>query len=251
MYSGRLFWKYLTAVFVLTIVAVLVHIAMTPVIYDDRLPRDWSNLRQLAMGLSLYISDNAGLLPSSAVINGSSTWNPADCRRFVMGGGGFRRQGAGKVTSWARLLGSDYLKGGPSVCFCPEDPVDRKNANSPASYWWKTAIDKAWYGVGCARPCRKLADYKWQADQILFYEHNTWHFGQGAKGLTNGATICAGFMDGHAKIIKISNATSGNVVDCSVNSDGEPMYYNCNMRRKVTANGPARYADPRRYGDKF
>jgi prepilin-type processing-associated H-X9-DG protein len=141
------------------------------------------------------------------------------------------------------------------IAYCPDDSADHRDPNSRPSYWWKVAIDKAWYGVDCSKPCRNQRDFPHQADQIVFYEHNSWHFGP-ANGLINNARINVAYLDSHVRNVVLSNATHGDPINCAANSSGEPMYFNFDNKgpRQPGVNPPraekaARYVDPGRYSD--
>jgi prepilin-type processing-associated H-X9-DG protein len=141
------------------------------------------------------------------------------------------------------------------IIFCPSDPTDQKNPKSTASYWWKVAIDKAWYGVDCPKECRKESDFGYNADQIAFYERNGWHVDQ-ASGLRNGTRINVAYLDTHVRMVILRNATSGDPINCAANTNGEPMYFNFDndQPKQTDANPPrtgnaTRYVDPGRYSD--
>jgi len=134
--------------------------------------------------------------------------------------------------------------------WCPSDNSDHTLPGAQVSYWYKLANDKAWYGVDCTKPCRTESDFSYNADQICFYEHKGWHFGD-TNGLKNNVQINAAFMDSHVETIVIKNATSGNPLNCAINPDGEPMYYNYDTKTNKQTTGPARYIDSTRYSDKF
>ena len=140
------------------------------------------------------------------------------------------------------------------IAFCPSDSVDKTNPNAHTSYYLKLANDKAWYGVGCPKPRRHLADFGYESDQIAFYEHSGWHFGDSSGRLGNRTKINVSYMDTHVEIIEVCNATSGDPINCAVNSDGEPMYYNTSVDNKgntKTPDGPAKLTDPTCCYDSF
>ena len=99
-----------------------------------------------------------------------------------------------------------------------------------------------------------MGDYAFEADQIAFYEHLGWHWGD-TGGLKNGVQINASFIDTHVETIWISNATSGDPINCAANSDGEPMYYNTGVDPKTGVAkkqaGPATLTDPTRCCDQL
>ena len=121
------------------------------------------------------------------------------------------------------------------------------------SYWWKLAVDKAWYGEGCKKPCRREKDYTYTADQIILYEHRSFHV-NGQPALWNQVQINVVYIDCHAKTIALKNATSGDPANCAANSDGEPMYFNYNYaadKGLPDDKTPAKWVDPAVYGDRL
>ena len=212
-----------------------------------------SNLKEMAVALQIYWNDYDATLPSSAVVSRSPRWKKTDFTLFATKVGALPARGK-KQTLMQVLYESMKSK---DTMFCPSDPVDRKNPASQGSYWWKCAIDKAWYGVGCAKPCMKEVDFAYNADQVAFYEHNGWHFGQ-TNGLRNGTQINVAYLDTHVRTVRLRNATSGKPVNCAANTNGEPMYFNFDNNRPAAKDvNPPRernatcYIDPSRYGDRY
>lgn len=198
------------------------------------------NLKNIAQALVLYADEYNGQLPSSYLVSHSKKWNARDARIFCSGLGTFPpRLGTHKQT-WPQVL-YDRM-GSPNIIFCPSDAAD---AARP-SYWYKLANDKAWYGIGCKAPRRSMSDYAYESDQIAFYEHCGWHFGDDSGRVKNGVQYDMAFMDTHVATILLTNATCGDPINCAANSDGEPMYYNCKDTgpNSKPDPGPARHTDP-------
>jgi hypothetical protein len=210
-----------------------------------------SNLKQCAQALKMYADDYDNVLPSSCLVGHAPHWNRLDFVKFATLAGKTPDSTSPRRT-WSQVL-YDNMRS-KDIMFCPSDPVNRNSPNAQASYWYKLANDKAWYGVGCPEPRRAMSDYGYESDQIAFYEHQPFHYG-GTGGLKNGARINASFMDTHVETITISNATSGDPVNCAASSNGEPMYYNCRVddrtAKEMIDKGPAKQIDPTCCYDKF
>jgi prepilin-type processing-associated H-X9-DG protein len=211
----------------------------------------------------MYTGDYDGTLPSSAIVNRSKVWNKADFLRFAT------RQGTlpppnhiakGKAT-WAMLL-YPYVKSHEASMTCPYDPDQYNERDAPASYYYKTALDKAWYGSGCTKRFRTDGDFDYPGDTVLFYERLPFHYqdlldalhirdSKLREGLLDGSRINVVYLDGHATMVRVRNATSGNPPDCATASDGEPMYFNYDNSTGKTVSGAAGYVDPGRYSDKL
>lgn len=205
-----------------------------------------NNLKHCAQALKMYADDYNGQLPSSYLVSHSKTWDRADYRIFGQTLGKFPPDEKTRRVTWSQIL-YDHMKR-PEIMFCPSDTVDKSDPLSHTSYWYKLANDKAWYGKGCRAPRRSRVDYAFEADQMAFYEHCGWHFGDNSGRLTNGLQINNVYMDTHVETIMIQNATSGDPINCAANSDGEPMYYNTGVDSKTGIAkkhaGPATLTDP-------
>lgn len=209
-----------------------------------------NNLKEIGIALNLYWNDYDGHLPSSALVNGSKRWNVPDYVTFATKRGVLPLDESRNPRTWPELL-YDHMKYN-DVLFCDKDTADQDNPNSRVSYWYKAAIDKAWYGEGCVKPCTNEKDFAYNADQIVFYEHMGWHFGS-KDGLQNGVQINVVYLDSHVKTVTLRNATTGNAMDCAANSSGSPMYFNHDSKTSSTLpdTKPADYIDPGRYSDRL
>lgn len=233
------------AILAAVIIPIITHPINTPPKYICQ-----ANLKDCVVALHLYCNDYNGSLPSSALVNHSKKWNCRDFMDFATKRGIFPTKPGQHVRTWSEIL-YNHMKN-KDVMFCPKDPVSKTDPEAQVSYWYKLAIDKAWYGEGCAKPCRKESGFAYNEDQVVFYERKSFHFSENqAKPLIDGAVIYAAFMDLHVSTITIKNTTSGNPTNCAANKDGAPMYFNMDGKtgKKLPDGVPARYIDPSRYCD--
>lgn len=209
-----------------------------------------SNLKETAKAVLLYTGDWDGHLPSSAVVSGSPKWNRSDFIKFATRTG---KPVPGNSRATYREVIYDYAKD-KTIFWCPSDPLRDKaeKQSTRSSYYWKLAVYKAWYGEGCSKPYRKIDDYPYPTDTTLLYERQGFHYGN--KPLANGTRINVVYLDTHVKNIALTNATSGDPVNCAANADGEPMYFNYDFKTEkglTSETTPAKWTDPSRYGDKY
>ena len=196
------------------------------------------NLKCITQALKMYADGYDGMMPSSYLVDHSRRWNARDCLTFTtrLGRGWSDKEMRDRNWSripkqtWSQILYESMRC--HDTMFCPSDQAHKTDPNTAVSYWYKLANDKAWYGIGCGEPRRKMSDFGYESDQIAFYEHQPFHFG-GSGGLRNGAQINVSFLDSHVKTITLRNATSGNPINCAANSNGEPMYYNTRVDPKT------------------
>jgi hypothetical protein len=210
-----------------------------------------SNLKQCAQALKMYTDDYDGKLPSSRLVSGAKRWNTRDYLTFGTTLGKYPPEG--RRQTWSQVL-YDNMRN-KDIMWCTSDGTDKTDPDAQTSYWYKLANDKAWYGIGCDAPRQKMGDYGYESDQLAFYEHAGWHFGDTSGRLKNGLQINASFLDTHVETILLTNATSGDPINCAANSNGEPMYYNCSVEPKhgyvKTQTGPANLTDPAQCYDKL
>lgn len=234
----------LVFIFFLFVAAVMFPVLCRPHGCGSRKAKCLNNLKQCAQALKMYADDYDGAMPSSYFVRESKQWNKRDSLYFCTKRGKIPSENSPRRT-WAEVL-YDHMKSS-DIVFCPKDEVDPESRNPTTSYWYKVANDKAWYGVGCKKPCRNMTDYGYEADQLAFYERLGWHFGD-TSGLKNGVKINVSYMDTHVETITIKNATSGDPINCAASSDGEPMYFNTRYDEKTGKStkqkGPATYTDP-------
>lgn len=204
-----------------------------------------NNMKCIAQSLKMYAGDYGDTLPSSRLVSHSKRWNIPDFATFGTTIGNMPLEPRAPRQTWSQILYEHMCC--QDTAFCPSDSVDKTNPDARTSYWFKLANDKAWYGIGCPEPRRKTGDFYYESDQIAFYEHSGWHFGDSSGCLGNETKINVSYMDTHVEVIEICNATSGDPINCAANSDGEPMYYNTSANEKGNTkkhDGPAKLTDP-------
>ena len=250
---GFTIWEALAIlVIILVVAAVLFPIFAAQRPCSARKSNCQNNLKSLAVALQLYWGDYDNQLPSSALVNHSKKWNRKDFLKFTTKTGELPPKS--RPQTYTQVL-YDHMKN-KDILFCPSDPAYEDTGDRPVSYWWKLAVDKAWYGEGCKKACRNEADFAYNADQIVLYERTGWHF-QELDGLKNGVQINVAFMDSHVKTICLCNS-GDNPINTPAPKAGEPAYFNCDFGTDDTDSSEqlpegklARYVDPLRYGDKL
>jgi len=187
-----------------------------------------SNLKQLWKAFSMYLSDYDMTLPSSYLYGRSKTWNPQDFIRFAKEQGALPALPNATRRSWPMVL-SHYLAD-YGYLWCPSD---RSRSNSPTariSYYWKAAIDRAWYAGG---DFQKGGAFLYPGDQIVLYEHSSWHHGGRNVGLTDGVVINCAFMDGHVGALVVRNSgytrRENPPEPLPASGVGEPAWFNCSL----------------------
>ena len=206
-----------------------------------------SNMKQVSLALDMYSNDYDGVLPSSA-LPGSDDLTFRTKRGMLpppqTASGGAEYQ----PKAWPELVYA-YLRN-DAVVYCPSDPIQpsrsqaysdpQGTAELKVSYIIKKAINDAWLGAS-GTSCKRITDYGYPSDQILFYERCGWHAGDAGKGDMSvtpvaGVTINASFMDGHVKTIHLPTPLNG-----------EPDLYNVNGETGETAATGS--SDPYNYMD--
>jgi hypothetical protein len=240
------------------VMMVVIVVVVAAVLFPVLAPRDHgchktkcsNNLHECAIALQTYWTDYDSTLPSSMLVRHSKTWNKADFTRFATRLGQVPVPTNTPPKTWPQALYSHMRS--RDVVFCPSDPATRDDPRGRVSYYWKLAIDRAWYGVGCSKPCRKETDFVYNADQIILYERAGFHEGH-LEGLRNGTRINVVFLDTHVRNVSLVNCPKGLVTDpCSL---GEPMYFNYDQNSvKGPGNPPppnvlANHTAPSRYSD--
>ena len=220
-----------------------------------------SNMKECAIALQTYWNDYDAMLPSSA--NGTATtWTAAAFVAFASKLNVIPPPSSGAVTWCQKLYNSMRSR---DIMFCPSDSTDHNPLPAAApttsvSYWWKLAIDMAWFGAGGSTVCRKEGDFGYNADQIVFYERAGFHSGA-QQGLKNDVMINVAYLDTHVRSISVVNsnyAATGSTYQTSATADGEPNYFNFNNSLpKSTINPPkpslqlppGKFVDPTMYSD--
>lgn len=239
-------------VLILLLVAFIVTVTgLFGVCTSQRPAQATTKLHMLLLALQVYSQDHDGYLLSSAIVSHSKQWNRADFRQFSTRLGSTRSGHGHSSPSWFGALFPEYITRERFVIV--RDHYDKPPArNAMADFWWKCAIDKAWYGDGCSRPYRRIGDYPRQASTIvLYYRRGISTFGSDDRGMQNGTRALVGCLDGYARSVTLRNATSGSPINFTANTDGEPMYFNYDNKAKSLCKGPASFVDPGRYSDKL
>ena len=206
-----------------------------------------SNLKQLAMGLSMYVDDYSDTLPSSRVPTNGSSPSSQQVTSFLTRNP-VRAGGSNTLSSWVDCIWN-YLGNSPDnpVYYCPSDAV-----RATSSYWYKYAMDRAWSELGL----RHSADYAFPASQIVIYEHSAWHHG-GALGIRNRSMINVAWLDGHVSLLTVRAGPSAvptkatEISGDSAKRTGSVMYYNFTARTGQGHQGVADWFDPRVYSDGY
>lgn len=213
-----------------------------------------SNLHECGIAITTYIGDYDSTMPSSAVVTGKLVATPADQSVFCAGTAGSPSVSP-KVT-WAQVI-YDYVKN-KDILFCPSDSNNSSNVGAAAwsmSYWWKTAMDTAWFASPSS--CKKESDFGYNADQVVLYEHSGFHTGE--TNLKSGVQINMCFLDSHVKNhalvdtdpAKAGQATYPSITEATAaNGKGEPMYYNYDATKGIQLGAGTNY-DARNQCDKF
>lgn len=218
------------------------------------------NLKQLGMAVQMYTGDFDTMLPSSVlstvVTSDQKTyWYSSFAQAWCSYGGWFPPESAPDPTArltrcWPSTI-YRYLKN-RMIIFCPADTEKKDNVFSTdprylgtqalgmPSYFWKAAIDQAWFGGPGQflqiRKFRRLGDFTRSSKQFFLYERKGWH-DDAAKGDSNGVKINVLYLDFHVatKIIKNSGVTPGSVYDAT-SIQGEPAFFNYSPNGPMKAN---------------
>lgn len=180
-----------------------------------------THLKELGMALKMYVDENNDTLPSSAVCGSSD-----EVFRKTLGG-----SLEDKPARTIFQLISPYMKN-KQITKCPSDTT-----NNEVSYVLKKAVNDAWLDPKIK--ARKMNDYNWPADQIMFYERGSFHWGDDSdvsdpsNPKKQGETINCMLWDGHVKALRMTQF--------------EPDYYNTDGNRGTPTKRPQ--IDPRRYCD--
>lgn len=184
-----------------------------------------NNLRKIGEALQLYSSEYNDMLPSSYLYCHSKTWSPSDFTAFASRRGDLKSGSKGSRMTWPMLL----YRYNPDerMMWCPSDPNALDDSpNAVVSYYWKAAIDRAWYGG-----FRRLSDFPYRGDQVLAYERLGWHFGPTEYGLSEETQVNAAFLDGHVETILITqsgyNKSENPPGPLPKSGVGEPAWFNC------------------------
>ncbi|MCE5324409.1 DUF1559 domain-containing protein [bacterium] len=251
---GITIWEALLIVFIVLVLAAILYPAFFARTSDSaRKESCQNNLKSLAVALLLYCQDYDGQLPSSALVNHSKKWNRSDFLKFTKTTGTLPP--TSRPRTYVQVIYDHIRYKDRDIWHCPSDSVYPTDKNAPCSYWWKLAVDKAWYGEGCKKPCRNEADFVYISSQILLYERTGWHFGD-TNGLKDSLCISVAYLDSHIETIRLRNSGS-KYITTPAPSAGEPAYFNCKLSPDgqtplpLAEDKQARYIDPGQCWDKF
>jgi prepilin-type processing-associated H-X9-DG protein len=208
---------------------------------------------------------------------GSTTWNASESAAFCSQRGKIppNANSALQNISWVSILWP-YIKN-KDIIWCPSDPnrdTDMASHNDPAymsgmvSYIYKPAVDRAWFNTPLpkdpdkpngplkAMNFRKDEDFAFVADQMVFFEHTGWHWGDQNKGWSSSdkgaVTLNAAFLDGHVRAVRLKHAIGCSTPrNCSelagtMSFAGEPIWYNTQYHSdNSTTTGVYKWFDPR------
>lgn len=249
------------AVLVVVVLAVLLH-AMLPG------PSLWrscqSNLKQIVLGLQMYMDDYAGRLPSSLLRNPHATKPDA---AFECSIGDWGHPSRRSSQTLASVLGP-YIKT-REIMFCPSDPIAPSEFSTPdpehlTSYIYRPAVDMA------AMHGATQKDFAYPAVQMVLFERLPFHLPRprwweiGKKnpldiGWGEDAERNMAFMDGHVDYRKPAPGTASGVPGRDIpdapgpaltrvlNIPGWPCWYN--LDAKTESYLRAKAYDPKRYRD--
>lgn len=229
-----------------------------------------SNMKECGIALQTYWNDYDATLPSSMVTwyaqsptatNPPTTWNATDFQTFACVLGVCPVPTGQSPKTWAQMLYS-HMKN-KDIMFCPSDSTDHNptTANAykldvaPVSYFWKFAIDRAWWGPldSSNGKTQKESDFGYNSDQLVFFERAGFH-SNASQGLKNDIKINCVYLDTHVKFASIVNGPSDYVMKPV--EAGEPWYYNfAQDQEKINGKNPpdssvaTTYLDPRYYSD--
>lgn len=179
-----------------------------------------NNMKQMAQALKMYSDDYDGTLPSSVLNKTTGDFVGYGTKLCVNG----QWPPRGGKDTWPQIL-YDNMRN-KDIMWCPSDKTDHDPASNPeVSYWYKYALDRAWRDLDK----RKIADLGYESDQLVFFEHKGWHFGD-ETGLKQGLTINASYADTHVETITLPSQappeSSPIVSGADSTQPYEPFYFN-------------------------
>lgn len=216
-----------------------------------------NNLKHLSTALLAYCADWDGCLPSSVLYGGSKLWNPDDFTQFAARRGTFPT-GYGynySHCSWPMLL-SPYIRQ-KSIIWCPSDKGKSDDPDAFVSYYWKAAVDAAWYGgpEGTGPEACKLPDFSFPAMQMILYERAGWHYGRHNSGLADRVRINCTFLDGHVSPVEIRDSGytrfESPAGPLPASGIGEPAWFNYSYGDASPAFSKWNNWNPRVWVDRF
>lgn len=267
MSHGKSLLSTVLIVFIVMFVAFL----LLPIYYSSQMSESrgdrhspcQSNMKELGTALALYQGDYGAMLPCSG-LNGQKKWDLKRYERFATRYGVIPPPANYKDATWVMLL-YPFTKN-KDIIWCPREvtrhfltwewettvaPPARPAPSTVVSYWYKGAIDAAWFGGpdGKGPICRKEGDFDFPSDQIIFYENAGWHWGQEKDGLANGVTINVTYLDGHVASKRIKSSTNRRGQSDPL-APGEPGWFNYDFANNKDVK-IGRHSNPQVYGDQL
>lgn len=203
-----------------------------------------TNMHEIAMAFQMYLNDydakcltyqtyvpanNPGVVTPSGSIPPATFVNLQSRRGVIPAPTGVA------MTTWPMRL-SSHLKS-KDIVWCPSDS-STENPLDPVSFWLKGCMDINFQGAG-GLPPYKEGDFNYPAEQVLFYEWKSFHWG--GTDLANTASINVAYFDSHVKTVRMQNFVGFN------QTSGEPDAYNWNGDAGVAGAG----TNPRIFCDKL
>ena len=194
-----------------------------------------TNMHEIAMAFQMYVEDYDGVLPTWATYKGKPGATPDSFRKLQ---GKMPAPPHKPQTTWPMRL-SSHLKN-KDIIWCPEDSEDTYKLDAEVSFILKKVLDSNYAGGSVRKPWREK-DFSFPAEQVLFYERKSFHWG--SAPLADAVSINVAFFDSHVKTIRLQD----------VGAKGEPDFFNWDWSADHKAGGPAPKGsdDPRKYCDRL
>ncbi len=184
-----------------------------------------SNLKEVVLGLKMYMDDFDHRVPSSQ-IRGSTTTVPDFCTTMTV----FPPVGVTLANQTIASVLAAYVKS-RDLFFCPSDPDNTAAAGNKISYFYRTAVD-----AGACAGFGNESSFEYPASQMVFVDKLGFHNGQAGDGWIDGVKLNCGFIDGHVDfkaakgtVATANGATAANIKAgnaTALNAAGWPMFYN-------------------------
>lgn len=208
-----------------------------------------SNLKQIVLGLKMYMDDYDHRIPSAKIR--VATPADADETAFSTVIGAFPPPSnfnpAGAATIGTAL--ASYVKS-RDMFFCPSDSTNTGAAGDQISYWYRKCVVK-----GADNGLDNESSFEFPASQMVFVDKLGFHSGDSAKGWQQGVKLNAGFLDGHVGYQAAKGGAAAGIVAPAHTAAGWPMYYNYDTSANsgngaIIAAGTAAW-NPQQYRDEL
>ena len=208
-----------------------------------------ANLKELAIGLRMYMDDNGGCLPSSLIrYRKTKSSIPQFCSEISPGFSGTHAP----IFTYADAL-KPYNKV-RELFFCKYDKRDIQPPSTLTSYVYRPAVDQAAInGYG------REKDFAYPAAQIVLFDRLGFDTHQTDEGWNTGVKLNCAFLDAHVASVGAPDATMSGVpradipdepgpaLNKALNQPGWPCWFNYDPKTKTEVKRKA--WDPRRYRD--